>query len=410
MSQTVPAHVVIVGAGHGGANVAAMLRQSGYDGRVTLIGDEADCPYQRPPLSKDYLRGAMDDEQLLIKPRDFYADQGIDARWGSRVTCLDTRARTVSLEDGETIAFDALVLATGAGPRPLTVDGADLDGVHYLRTHGDAQALGASAVPGARLAIIGGGYVGLEVAASAYKLGAGSVVLEREQRALARVASQELADFLTDHHAEREVDVVVGADVVGIEEGEGGRVGAVRLADGRRHECDAVLVGIGAIPRTELGQGAGLDTDGGIVVDEHGRTSAPGVYAVGDVTARPVPGHSGRHRLESIPSAVEQAKQVVAHLLGKPPAAPEVPWFWSDQYDLKIKIAGLVRAGDQAVVRGEPASGRFSVFHLSGDVVVAAETVSSAPDFMLAKKLIASAASVSADKLADVQVPLRDLL
>ena len=408
--STRPGRIVIVGAGHGGANVAALLRQQGYDGEVVLVGDETTWPYQRPPLSKDYLKGAVSDDDLLIKPKDFYADQRIDVRFGNAVEEIDPAARTVTLGGGETISYDALVLATGAAPRLLPADGADLDGVHYLRNHDDALRLSAEIVSGARIAIVGGGYVGLEVAASARHLGATAVVLEREDRALARVAGADLAAFLADHHASRGTEIRTGADVVRLDGDADGKVSAVVLGDGARIDCDAVLVGVGAIPRTGLAEAAGIACDGGVLVDDRGRTSVDGVYAVGDVTRRPLDHFPGRHRLESIPSAVEQAKQVVAHLLGETPRPHDVPWFWSDQYDLKIKIAGLVGFADRAVVRGDVAAGRFAVFHLSGDAVVAVETVNSAPDFMVAKKLIASSGHVDATRLGDPSVALRDLV
>lgn len=409
MENSAPSHVVIVGAGHGGANVAALLRQHGYDGQVTLVGDEAGWPYQRPPLSKDYLKGSLQDDDLLIKPKDFYADQRVEVRFGRAVQSVDTGARTVTLEGGESLAYGALVLATGAGPRRLSIPGADLQGVHYLRNHDDALQIGAETVPGARLAIVGGGYIGLEVAASAHHVGASAIVLEREERALARVAGVDLARFLATYHAERGTEIQTAADVVRLE-GDGGKVTAVVLGDGTRHDCDAVLVGVGAVPRTGLAEGAGIVCDGGVLVDEKGCTSVEGVYAVGDVTRRPLEHFPGRHRLESIPSAVEQAKQVVAHLLGETPKPHEVPWFWSDQYDLKIKIAGLVSFGERSVVRGDPAAGKFAVFHLSGDAVVAVETVNSAPEFMVAKKLIASSGHVDAAQLADPAVALKDLV
>ncbi|MFC7506078.1 NAD(P)/FAD-dependent oxidoreductase [Nocardioides sp. GCM10030258] len=413
MNSTQPTHprrIVIIGAGHGGTNVAALLRQHDYEGEVILVGDEDTWPYQRPPLSKDYLKGVMSEDELLIKPKDFYADQRIDARFGNAVEALDAKARTVTLGGGETLTYDALVFATGAAPRVLTIDGAALDGVHYLRNHDDALRIAAETVAGARIAIVGGGYVGLEVAASAHHLGASVVVLEREDRALARVAGADLAGFLAGYHAARGTEICTGADVVRLEGDASGKVAAVVLGDGARHECDAVLVGVGAIPRTGLAELAGVACDGGVLVDDCGRTSVEGVYAVGDVTRRPLDHFPGRHRLESIPSAVEQAKQVVAHVLGEPVRAHEVPWFWSDQYDLKIKIAGLVGFADRAVVRGDVAAGKFAVFHLAGDAVVAVETVNSAPDFMVGKKLIASSGHVDAVQLGDPSVPLRDLV
>jgi 3-phenylpropionate/trans-cinnamate dioxygenase ferredoxin reductase subunit len=410
MTTSAPRNVVIIGAGHGGATVGAVLRQRGYVGAITLVGDEPGWPYQRPPLSKDYLKGAMSDDDLLIKPKDFYVEQDIDLRAGRSATAIDVSERTVTLDNGDVVAYDVLVIATGAAPRRLGIEGAGLAGIHYLRDHGDALALGAEVVAGSRVAIVGGGYVGLEVAASARHLGASVVVLEREERLLARVAGADLAGFLARHHAEQGTEIRTGADVARFEGDSEGKVEAVVLADGTRFECDVVVVGVGAIARTELAETAGITCDGGIVVDECARTSADGVYAVGDVTRRPLDHFPGHHRLESIPSAVEQAKQVVADIVGADPLRHEVPWFWSDQYDLKVKIAGLVGFGERAVLRGDPASGKFAVFHLSSDAVVAVETVNSAPDFMAAKKLIGSSRHVDADRLADLSTSLRDLV
>ena len=402
--------VLILGAGHGGATVASLLRQRGFEGSITLVGDETGWPYQRPPLSKDYFKGAMTDEELLLKPGEFYAEQGIETRLGRAAKALDVEARSVTLDNDEVLSYDVLVLAIGAAARRLTIEGADLEGVHYLRNYDDALRLGAEVVPGSRLAVVGGGYVGLEVAASARHLGASAVVFEREERALARVAGSDLAGFLCSHHASCGTEIRTGADVLRFEGDDEGRVGSVVLGDGTSYECDAVLVGVGAIPRTDIAEAAGLQCDGGILVDDHARTSTEGVYAVGDVTRRPLDHFPGHHRLESIPSAVEQAKQVVAHMLGDDRAAHDVPWFWSDQYDLKVKIAGLVGFGEESVVRGDPATGKFAVFHLAAGAVVAVETVNSSPDFMAAKKLIASSAHVDPTRLADVTVGLRDLI
>jgi 3-phenylpropionate/trans-cinnamate dioxygenase ferredoxin reductase subunit len=406
---SIPGRVVVVGAGHGGATVVSLLRQQGYEGEVCLLGDESGSPYQRPPLSKDYLKGAMTDTDLLIKPDGFYASQRVGTRFGVRAEAVDITACEVVLSDGARVGYDALVLATGAAPRQLPAPGGELPGVHYLRTHTDALALGTRLQPGARLVVVGGGYVGLEVAASASHLGCTSTVLEREQRALARVASAELATFLSTYHASHGTSVLTGSDVRSLLPGSDGSVAEVELGDGTRLPCDVVLVGVGAVPRTALAEAAGIACDQGVLVDDHGRTSADRVYAIGDMTRRPLHHFAGRHRLESIPSTVEQAKRVVADLLGGAAPRPEVPWFWSDQYDLKIKIAGLVSAGARSVLRGEPSSARFSVFHLDGDRVVAVETVNSAPDFMVAKKLIDRGACVEAGRLADPDVALKEL-
>jgi 3-phenylpropionate/trans-cinnamate dioxygenase ferredoxin reductase subunit len=401
-------HVVIIGAGHAGGSVAAFVRQYGFAGPVTLIGEEPIAPYQRPPLSKAWLKGEADAESLMLKPESFYPEQNVSLRLSTRVERLDREAKVVVLADGERIPYDKLVLATGARARKLPVEGADLAGVLELRTAADADALKAALGPGKRIAVIGGGYVGLEAAASARALGAEAVIVEKESRVLARVACPQLSTFFQDHHRAHGVEIVTGAGLSRFE-GADGRVAAVILDDGRRIACDAALVGVGAVPNEELARAAGLPCDNGIVVDEGARTEDPDIFAVGDVTWRPLPRYGRNHRLESVPNALEQAKQAASAIAGRPAPAHETPWFWSDQYDLKLQIAGLSFGCQDLVVRGDPATAKFAVFHLRDDVVEAVEAVNAAPEFMMGKKLIEQRRPVDRAKLADTAVSMKDV-
>ena len=403
-------HVVIVGAGHAGGSVAAFLRQFGFDGPITLVGAEPLPPYQRPPLSKAWLKGEAGADELLLKPDTWYGENGVDLRLSSPVAAIDLAGRTVQLGHDHHVAWDRLVIATGARARTLPIPGADLYGVMALRDAADAETLKTSLGPGRRLAVIGGGYVGLEAAASARALGAEAVVIEREARVLARVACPELSGFFTAYHQARGVAFELNADVLALEDDEG-RVAGVRLGDGRVLPCDAALVGVGAIPNDELARAAGLPCDGGIVVDAQARAGAPDVWAAGDVTRRPLPHYEDRPwRLESVPNALEQARQAACAIVGRPSPAPETPWFWSDQYDLKLQIAGLPFEADRRVVRGDPATARFAVFHLKAGRVRAVEAVNAAPEFMTGRQLIARGVALDGDRLADPSTPLKSLL
>jgi len=397
-----PGSVVVVGAGHAGTTLVGLLRQRGYQGSIVLLGAEEHIPYHRPPLSKRFLG---EDYRQDLRPGDFYHASDIDLRCGAMVSSIDTDRHKVSVSDGSVLDYDALVIATGARPRKLTIPGTDLDGVLYLRSLSDAAELRAGLLRGGRLVVVGGGYVGLEVAAEARSRSIPVTVLEREKRVLARVASPQFSELLTRHHERRGTQVRTGADVAAFH-GANGRVTGVELGDGSVLECDVALVGVGAIPNEELAVEAGITCDGGIVVDNSARTSAPNVYAIGDVTRRPT---AGRHiRFESIPSAVEQAKQVVAALLGADPPAVEVPWFWSDQFDLKLKIAGVQSDTDTVVCRGNPESGKFALFHLtSANVVVSAETSNSPGLFMGSKKFINDQVAVDPVQLSDDSVDLQ---
>ncbi|HST92171.1 MAG TPA: FAD-dependent oxidoreductase [Brevundimonas sp.] len=398
--------VLIIGAGHAGGTVAALLRQYGHPGEIVLAGEEPAPPYQRPPLSKAWLKGETDLEGLLLRPESFYAEHAIDLRLGVSATAIDAAARRVTFGDGTIEAYDALILATGSTARKLSIPGADRPELLELRTLADAGRLKAALGAGRRLAIIGGGYVGLEAAASARALGAEAVVVERMDRVLARVASETLSNFFTTYHRRQGVEILTSAEVTAFENG------GARLADGRLIEADAVLVGVGALACDRLALGAGLACGNGIVVDEAARTSDPAIWAIGDATFRPVPVHDGRrHRLESVPNALEQAKQAAAAITGRPAPAPEVPWFWSDQYDLKLQIAGLPDGADRQIVRGDPdpagSNPSFAVFHLQDDRVLCVEAVNAGPEFMAGRMLIGRRTPVDAGKLADPSVSMK---
>jgi len=402
------AHVVILGAGHAGGTLAALLRQQGYAGAVTLIGEEPLPPYQRPPLSKAWLKGEANAEDLELKPLEFYAEQAIDFRPGKRAVKIERSARRVELDDGTALSYDTLVIATGARAIALPIPGAELRGVMFLRTAADAERLKATIGPGKTLAVVGGGYIGLEVAASGRALGAEVVVLEREGRILARVACEALSDFFKGYHEARGVRFELGCSVTGFE-GADGHVTGVTLADGRTLTCDAVVVGVGATPNDELAAEAGLDCARGVVVDLEARTSDPNVFAIGDVTHRPMPIYDRMFRMESVPNALEQAKQAAAAITGRPAPAGETPWQWSDQYDLKLQIAGYAFDVDEILVRGDPASAKFAVFHLKGDQVQSVEAINSAPEFMMGKMLIGARKPVDKARLADPSISMKEV-
>ena len=404
-----PTRVVIAGAGHAGGSAAAMLRQLGFEGSIVLIGDEPIPPYERPPLSKAWLKGEASAESLALRPAEFYGTQKIDLRLNTAVTGIDRAAKTVSLGTGETVAYDHLILALGARARRLPIPGIELDGVLELRTAADADKLKAALGPGKRLAVVGGGYIGLEAAASARGLGAEATIIERESRVLARVACQQLSDFFEDYHRAQGVTIEVSTGVDGLE-GANGRVTAVRLTDGRLVPCDATLIGVGAVPNEEIARDAGLTCDGGIVVDLSARTSDPSIFAIGDCTKRPLPLYDRTMRLESVPNALEQAKQAAAAIYGRPPLPPEVPWFWSDQYDLRLQIAGIPFDATQIVVRGDIAAGKFALFHLAEDGLVrAVEAVNASTEFMGGRRIVQRGKRLTADRIRDMAVSMQEL-
>lgn len=396
--------VLIIGAGHAGGTVAALLRQYGHEGPIVLAGEEPAAPYQRPPLSKAWLKGEADLEALLLRPEVFYAEHDIELRTGVTATAIDAAGKAATFADGTVETWDALILATGSTARRLAIAGADRPDLLELRTLADAEKLKAALGPGKRLAVVGGGYVGLEAAASARALGAEVVVIERMDRVLARVASETLSAFFTAHHRSQGVEVLTSAEVTGFEDG------GVRLGDGRLIAADAILIGVGALACDGLARTAGLACDNGVVVDEAARTSDPAIWAIGDMTFRPIPVHGGRrHRLESVPNALEQAKQAAAAITGRPAPAPEVPWFWSDQYEVKLQIAGLADGADRQVVRGDAEGGTFAVFHLAGDRIVCVEAVNAPAEFMAGRLMISRGQPVDAVRLADRFVSMKEV-
>lgn len=386
-----------------------MLRQLGWLGAITLIGEEPIPPYQRPPLSKAWLKGEATAESLALRPAKFYPNATIDLRLATRVTRIDRAAKTVMLSDGGALAYDALILALGARARRLPLPGIDLDGVLELRSAADADRLKAALHPGASLAVIGGGYIGLEAAASARALGAEVIIIERESRVLARVACSILSEFFQTFHRRQGVTIEVDAQVAALE-GANGRVSGVRLGDGRLIACNVALIGVGAVANDELAREAGLTCHNGIAVDLAARTDDPAIFAIGDCTSRPLPLYDRLGRLESVPNALEQAKQAAAMICGKPPPTPEVPWFWSDQYDLRLQIAGLPFDSIEIAVRGDVEAGKFALFHLTANgTVQAVEAVNASTEFMGGRRIIARRKRLARAVIEDMSISMQEL-
>jgi 3-phenylpropionate/trans-cinnamate dioxygenase ferredoxin reductase subunit len=401
--------VLIVGAGHAGANLAVALRQRGYEGTVALLGDESDPPYERPPLSKDYLSGDKAFDRILIRPVAFWAERDVALLLARRVVAVDPAAKMVALEDGAPIGYGNLVWATGGGPRRLTCAGHDLEGVHGVRTRADVDRMIAE-LPGVeRVLVIGGGYIGLEAAAVLTKLGKHVTVLEAQDRVLARVAGEPLSRFYEAEHRAHGVDVRTGVVVECIEERDGVACG-VRLADGAVLPGELVIVGIGIVPAVEPLLSAGADGGNGVIVDELCRTSLPGVFAIGDCAAH-VNSYAGGAtiRLESVQNANDQAATVAKALLGRPEPYRAVPWFWSHQYDLKLQTVGLSTGHDRAVLRGDPGTRSFSLIYLKRERVVALDCVNATRDYVQGKALVEEGLLIPAASLADAGLPLKSL-
>lgn len=401
--------IVIVGAGQAADQAIHTLRRKGFTGKLAVVGDEPWLPYQRPPLSKKFLAGALERDRLLLRPQQFYEEHAVDAYLGRRVTEISRSDRRVRLEDGLTLPYDALLLATGSRPRALTVPGAELQGVHTLRTIADVERIRAELAGHHRLVIIGGGYIGLEVAATARELGLDVTVLEMADRVMNRVTCGEISSFYEAEHARHGVRIIRGARVDALAgDTRTGRVKAVLTADGAEHPADLVIVGVGVTAADELAKAADLECSNGIVVDEYCRTSDAAIYAAGDCTNHPNLHYGRRMRLESVDNAFEQAASAAYNLLGTPTVHDKVPWFWSDQYDLKMIIVGLCQGHDSVVVRGSPASRSFSACYLRNGELIAVDSVNSPKDQMAARKLVAARARPNLDKLADPAVPLKD--
>jgi 3-phenylpropionate/trans-cinnamate dioxygenase ferredoxin reductase subunit len=401
--------IVIAGAGQAAVQAVDTLRRKGYSGRLTVVGEEAWLPYQRPPLSKKYLAGALERERLFLRPEMFFTEHQVETRLGRIVTGIERRAQLIRLDDGATLAYDALLLATGSRPRRLAVPGAELAGVHYLRGIADADRIRAGCAGGGRMVIIGGGYIGLEVAATTRELGMEVTVLEMTERVLNRVTSPVLSSFYEAEHARHGVRVLCGARVRALDGDRAtGRVRAVLSEDGAEYPADMVVVAVGVTPVDELAAAAGLACDNGIVVDEQCRTADPLIYAAGDCANHPSPRYGRRLRLESVDNAFEQGTSVALNLSGAATRHDKLPWFWSDQYDLKLIIVGISTGYDQAIVRGEPASRSFSVGYLRGGELIALDSVNQPRDQMAARKLIAARVRPDVAKLADPAIALKD--
>jgi len=378
--------VVIVGASHAAPDLISTLRRSDWQGNIVLIGDENHLPYQRPPLSKGYYSGDVPLDKLLIRNEAFYEKAEVTLKLGERVTVIDRDKMCVELESGERIDYDKLVLATGTRARTLTLPGADHPTVHYLRTLADVDAIKAQLKSDARLLIVGAGYIGLEVAASAIKQGNKVTVLESMERVLARVTGQEMSEFYQQLHTEHGVDIQLNSMLTEFVN-EQGQLYAL-MNDGRKIAFDYAVVGIGVVPNSELAQEAGLACDNGVVVNQYTRTNDPNIYAIGDVSNHPNLLYQQRLRLESVPNAAGQAKIAGSHICGKEIVYDQLPWFWSDQYDVKLQTAGLFQGYDETVLQGDIQAHKFSITYLKQGRVIAIDAVNSPGDFMRAKKKI----------------------
>lgn len=401
--------VIIIGAGQAGIQGAISLRQAGFSGEVTMLGAEDALPYQRPPLSKAYLKGELDEQRLYFRSAEFFSAQSIQLRLGEKATLIDRETKTVHTDRGEQLSYDKLLLATGAPPRKLTCEGADAKGVHYLRTLMDSDGLRPVLSAPGPVAIVGAGYIGLEVAAVAREKGRSVTVLEMADRVLARVASPPVSEFYEKLHRGAGVDLRLGAVLESFVQ-KGGGLAGVKLAGGETIHCAAALVGIGAAPETSLASEAGLEVSNGIVVDEHARTSDPAIWAAGDCTNFPSPRYGRRMRLESVPNAIEQAKVAGANMAGGSAVYDALPWFWSDQYDVKLQTVGLSEGADDMVVRGEPASKRFAVWYLKDGKALAVDAVNDPASFAVGKRVIERDAPVNAAVIADMNADLKSLL
>ncbi len=397
--------IVVVGAGQAGAALVAKLRALGHEGPVTLIGEEPVPPYQRPPLSKQYLMGEMELPRLFLRPESFYAEHDIELRTNTKVSAIDRAARTVRA-GGEEISYDALALTTGSVPRHLPAAlGGNLDGVHLVRTLADVDAMAPSFRQGARVLVIGGGYIGLEAAAVAAKLGLEVTLVEMAERILQRVACKETSDFFRDLHTAHGVDIREGVGLICLN-GDGAVSGAT-LSDGTELDADFVVVGIGIAPAIGLAKDAGLETENGIRTDAQGRTSDPSIWAAGDCASLPYKGR--RIRLESVQNAIDQAECVAANILGANVDYVPVPWFWSDQYDIKLQIAGLNHGYDRVVTRGGH-DGTISFWYYAGDTLLAVDAMNDARAYMVGKRLIEMGKSPASDVIADPATELKPLL
>jgi 3-phenylpropionate/trans-cinnamate dioxygenase ferredoxin reductase subunit len=403
-----PETVVIAGAGHAAGQTVVSLRQGGFSGTLIVVGEEDYPPYQRPPLSKKFLAGELELHRLFLRHERFYTEHQVDLRLSTRVASIDRAGKSVTLSDASHLHYDRLVLATGSHVRTIDLPGHDLPGVHYLRTIDDVRAIQDRVVPGARLVVMGAGYIGLEVAAVAVTRGLKVTVLEVADRVMSRVTAPVVSEFFEKIHREAGVDIRCSVGIGGSFKGNGA-IEAVVSAAGDELETDLVVVGVGILPTVDLAEAAGLECNNGIVVDEFCRTSDPHILAVGDCTNHPNSLLGHRLRLESVHNAQEQAKTVAAMLCGQPKPYAQVPWFWSDQFDVKLQMVGIAEGFNTLVLRGDMDRRSFAVFYLDGDRLIAVHAVNCPREFMLSKKLIAEAARMDPEILADTSIPFKDL-
>ena len=404
---------LIVGAGQAASQAASTLRGEGFKGEITIYGDEPYLPYQRPPLSKKFLMGEIGRDRLELKPQSFYSQANVALKLGLSVTAIDAKKKTLALSDGTSACYDKLLIATGAHVRRVKLPGVDLKNIFYLRTIADVDQIRPQLEPGRNVVLVGGGYIGLEVAAVAAKHGCKVNVLEMADRVMNRVVSEPVSAFYEEEHKKAGVTLTLNAMVAGFE-GTGGQLSHVQISDGHRAPADVAIIGVGVDPNIALADAAGLTCKNGILVDEFGATSDPDIFAAGDCTNHPNPFVGGLIRLESVQNAIDQAKHAALAMLGKKTPYGEVPWFWSDQYDLKLQIAGIRAGHDEVVMRGDPKKRQFAVFYLRGGLtdgqVVAVESVNAIPEYMIGRKLIAARARVSAERLADIAQPMKSFL
>jgi len=405
------ADLVIVGTGHGGTQAAIALRQNGFEGSILMLGRDTAPPYERPPLSKEYLAGEKPFERMLVRPENFWSDRNIELCLGSAVTRLDPAAKELTLVGGDTVGYDTLVWSAGGDPRRLSCPGGDLGGIHAVRDKADADRIKAELEAGAdEVVVVGGGYIGLESAAVLRKRGCKVTLLESQERVLGRVAGEDLSRFYEDEHRSHGVDVRLSADVAAIE-GDGDRVTGVRMADGQTLECDILVVGIGIVPAVGPLIAAGAAGANGVEVDEFCRTSLPDIYAIGDCAA-----HANRYaggaviRLESVQNAHDMAACAARAICGDPQPYDAVPWFWSNQYDLRLQTVGLTLGHDATVLRGDPGERSFSVVYLKEGRVIALDCVNRTRDYAQGRKLVEARAMIAPELLLDTETELKAML
>lgn len=399
--------VVIAGAGHGAGQVVATLKQKRFAGKIILIGDEAQLPYQRPPLSKKFLSGDLDAERLHFKPPSFYDDPQIDVHLNTRIERIDRAGKEVIASDGVEFTYDKLVLALGSRVRKIEVPGHDLPGIHYLRSIADAEAIRSKLSGNKNVVIVGAGYIGLEVAAVCRQLGLDVTVVEIADRVLSRVVSPNVSDYYQLEHTKHGVKLLLSTGLAAF---EGKRhVKRVITDDGQEIPADFAVVGVGILPNSEIAEAAGLDVINGIIVDDTCRTADPDVYAIGDCTSHPNTIYGRLLRLESVHNALEQAKTAASNICGVESHYSQVPWFWSDQYELKLQIAGLSEGYDDVVLRGDPSNGSFACCYIKDGVLIAVDAINSPREFMQSKALIAKRAKIDRDRLANTEMALKDL-